>query len=169
VQLKWVAPFLFVTTLLAADRTDQRSHLPAELQNADPPRWAAWSQKEDKAIRAPPQQGDLDSMVNLFLLGTSFTKHPRIRVEDLSEASKNRTLRARVDDLVAGLGNPAGNERLVFLGGLLQSRGIDPGAPTRVFIYSNLQRVLQERKTLFRYRSTPASCPISQSTRPCAI
>jgi hypothetical protein len=159
-QLKWIAPFLFVTTLFAADRTftpyasakpildNQSGHLPAELQNADPAHWAAWSQKEDKAIRARLQQGDLDSMVNLLLLGTSFTKQPRIRVENITEASKSGLLRARVDDLVAGLGNPAGNERLVFLSGLLQSRGIEPGANTGVFVYSNLQRVLQERKEI---------------------
>jgi len=171
-QLKWVAPFLLVTTLFAADRTftpyasakpildDRRSHLPPELQNADPARWAAWSQKEDKAIRARLQQGDLDSMVNLLLLGTSFTKQPRIRVENLGEASKSGTLRARVDDLVAGLGNPAGNERLVFLSALLRSRAIDPGAATGVFIYSNLQRVLQERKALAE-RAADANPPTS--------
>ncbi len=171
-QVKWVAPFLFVTSLLAADRIftpwasakpildDQRSHLPPELQNADPTRWLAWSQKEDKAIRARLQQGDLDSMVNLLLLGTSFTKQPRIKVENLSEASKSGVLRTRVDDLVAGLGNPAGNERLVFLSSLLRSRAIDPGAPTGVFIYSNLQRVLQERKALAE-RAADANPPAS--------
>ena len=171
-QLKWVAPLLFVTTLLAADRTftpwaiakpildDQRSHLPAGLENVDEARWLAWSQKEDKAIRARLRQGDLDSLVNLLLLGTSFTKQPRIRVDSLTEASKSGLLRARVDDLVASLGNPAGNERLVFLSALLQSRGIDPGAPTGVFIYSNLQRVLQERKALAE-RAAGANPPTS--------
>jgi hypothetical protein len=171
-QLKWVAPFLFVTTLFAADRTftpyasarpildAQRSHLPAELQDADPARWATWSQKEDKAIRARLQQGDLDSMVNLLLLGTSFTKQPRIRVENITEASKSGVLRARVDDLVASLGNPAGNERLDFLSGVLQSRGIEPGASTGVFIYRNLQRVFQERKALAE-RAAGANPPAS--------
>ncbi len=174
-QLKWVAPFLFVLAAangFAADRIftpwasaqpildDQRSRLPPELQNADPARWAAWSQKEDKAIRARLQQGDLDSMVNLLLLGTSFTKQPRIRVEALGEASKSGALRSRVDDLVAGLGDPSGNERLVFLSGLLRSRGIEPGANTGVFIYSNLQRVLQERKALAE-RAAGANPPAS--------
>ena len=49
---------------------------------------AAWSQRQDKAIRARLQQGDLDSMVNLLLYGTSFTKQPRIKVEGFTEASK---------------------------------------------------------------------------------
>ena len=123
--------------------------LPAELRNPNEAKWSAWSQREDKAIRARLQQGDLDSMVNLLLYGTSFTKQPRIKVEGLTEASKAGTLRARVDDLVAGLRSPGDNERLVFLSGLLRSKGIDPSAPgeTGVFIYNNLQRVLQEMGT----------------------
>jgi SAM-dependent methyltransferase len=89
-------------------------------------------------------------MVNLLLYGTSFTKQPRIKVEAFTEASKAGILRARVDDLVAGLRNPGDNERLTFLSGLLRSQGIDPNSPgeTGVFIYNNLGRVLQEMETL---------------------
>jgi hypothetical protein len=148
-------------SVLAADRVftsyagvkpvlDQPSDLlPAELRNPNEAKWSAWSQREDQAIRARLQQGDLDSMVNLLLYGTSFTRQPRIKVEGLSEASKAGTLRARVDDLVAGLRSPGDNERLVFLNGLLRSHGIDPSSPgeTGVFIYNNLQRVLQEMGT----------------------
>jgi hypothetical protein len=124
--------------------------LPAELRNPNEAKWSAWSQRQDKAIRARLQQGDLDSMVNLLLYGTSFTSQPRIKVEGLAEASKAGTLRARVDDLVAGLRSPGDNERLVFLSGLLRSKGIDPSASseTGVFIYNNLQRVIQEMETL---------------------
>jgi len=128
----------------------QSGRLPAELQNPDAAKWNAWSQRQDQAIRARLEQGDLDSMVNLLLLGTSFTKHPRIRVENLTEASKSGALRARVDDLVGGLRSPGDNERLVFLSGLLRSKEIDPGAAgeTGVFVYKNLERVLQERRTI---------------------
>jgi hypothetical protein len=127
-----------------------RDRLPAVLKNADESRWTAWSQRQDKAIRARLQQGDLDSMVNLLLFGTSFTKQPRVRIENLSEASKAGTVRARADDLVAGLRNPGDNERLIFLSGLLRSKGIDPEVPGQagVFIYNNLRRVLEERKTI---------------------
>src|SRR3979409_2317657 len=55
--------------------------LPAELKNPTESKWNAWSQRQDKTIRARLQQGDLDSMVNLLLYGTSFTKQPRIKVE----------------------------------------------------------------------------------------
>jgi hypothetical protein len=124
--------------------------LPGDLTNPNEAKWSAWSQREDKAIRARLQQGDLDSMVNLLLYGTSFTKQPRIKVEAFTEASKAGILRARVDDLVAGLRNPGNNERLTFLNGFLRSQGIDPSSPgeTGVFIYKNLGRVLQEMDTL---------------------
>jgi hypothetical protein len=131
----------------------QRDHLPAELKNADEAKWTAWSRQQDKAIRARLRQGDLDSMVNLLLFGTSFTKQPRIRIEDIVEASRTGTLRARVDDLAAGLDHPGDNERLVFLNGLLRGQEIDPGTPegatkTGVFLYNNLERVLQEARTI---------------------
>src|SRR6202521_3102987 len=124
--------------------------LPAELRNPNEAKWSAWSQRQDKAIRARLQQGDLDSMVNLLLYGTSFTRQPRIKVEAFTEASKAGILRARVDDLVAGLRNPGDNERLTFLNGLLRSQGVDPSSPgeTGVFIYNNLGRVIQEIGTL---------------------
>jgi hypothetical protein len=128
----------------------QADRLPEGLRNPDEAKWSAWSQQQDQAIRARLEQGDLDSMVNLLLLGTSFTKRPRILVENITEASKSGALRTRVDDLVTGLGNPGDNQRLVFLSGLLRSRGIDPAAPgaAGVFLYKNLERVLQERRTI---------------------
>ena len=124
--------------------------LPPELRNPNEAKWRAWNQQQDKAIRARLQQGDLDSMVNLLLYGTSFTKQPRIRVEAFTEASKSGILRARVDDLVAGLRSPGDNERLIFLKALVRSQGVDPNSPgeTGVFLYNNLQRVLQEMATL---------------------
>src|SRR5215471_2782134 len=129
------------------DRTDV---LPADLKNPNEAKWKAWSQQQDKAIRARLQQGDLDSMVNLLLYGTSFTKQPRIKVENFTQASKAGIVRARVDDLVAGVRSPGDNERLVFLNSLLRSQGIDPNSPgeTGVFVYNNLARVLQEMETL---------------------
>jgi hypothetical protein len=151
-----------VLSVLAADRAfssyasvkpilDQPGNLlPAQLRNSTDAKWRAWSQREDKAIRARLRQGDLDSIVNLLLYGTSFTKQPRIKVEGLTEASKTGTLRARVNDLVEGLRSPGNNERLNFLNGLLRSQGIDPSEPgeTGVFIYNNLARVVQEMGTL---------------------
>jgi len=130
---------------------DQTSgQLPVDLRNPNEAKWTAWSRKEDEAIRARLDQGYLDSLVNLLLYGTSFTKQPRIKVESLTEASRSGLLRARVDDLIAGLRNPGDNERLSFLNALLRSNRIDPNSPgeTGVFVYNNLQRVIQEMQIL---------------------
>lgn len=130
-----------------------RGHLPAELNNPDQAKWIAWSRQQDKSIRARLEQGDLDSMINLLLYGTSFTAQPRIRMENLTEASKSGLLKARVDDLVAGLRSPGANERLIFLSALLRNRGMDPATAagaqsTGVFILSNLQRVIGQTRAI---------------------
>jgi hypothetical protein len=160
-----VFPLIFVVAvgILAADRASTPSYasvkpvldqpgdlLPAQLRNPNEVKWRTWRQQQDKAIRARLQQGDLDSMVNLLLYGTSFTKQPRIKVENFTQASKAGIVRARLDDLVAGLRSPGDNERLIFLNSLLRSQGIDPNSPgeTGVFLYKNLARVLQEMETL---------------------
>jgi SAM-dependent methyltransferase len=144
-------PYASVKPLL----NEERDGLPAELRNADEAKWIAWTRRQDLSIRARLQQGDLDSMVNLLLFGTSFTSQPRISMqgEGIAQASKSGVLRARVDDLVAGVGSPGNNERLTFLQRLLRSQGIDPGTAdgprqTGVFILQNLQRVVQERRVL---------------------
>lgn len=134
---------------------------PAELRNANEPAWLAWAARRDNEIRARLQQGDLDSMVNLLLYGTSFTTQPRISMqgEGIAQASKSGVLRARVDDLVAGLGSPGQNERLQFLDRILRTQGIDPSGDPRAtgaFILRNLQRVVEERIALAR-SSAPKS------------
>jgi len=128
----------------------QRESAPAEIRNGDEARWNAWRQKQDKAIRARLRQGDLDSMVNLLLFGTSFTRQPRIRVENLAEASKRGALRGRVDDLTAGLRDPRGNERLIYVRSLVLGEGVDPDDPgaAGAFIYKQLLRVMKERTAL---------------------
>jgi hypothetical protein len=129
-----------------------REQLPEGLRGAGEAKWLTWSRQRDKAIRARLQQGDLDSMVNLLLLGTSFTKQPRVRMEALDAASRNGILRARVDDLVAGLRQPGDNERLLFLQRLTRAEGIDPedsnGGDAGRFLYRNLLRVARERRAL---------------------
>ena len=148
-----VKPVLDAAQDAAAQDAAARDRLPADLKNPDQAKWTAWSRRQDQAIRARLEQGDLDSMVNLLLLGASFTKQPRVRMENLAEASKSGLLRARVDDLVAGLRNPGDNDRLVFLRDLLQRSGIDAGTSdgqqkAGVFLLGNVQRVAQERRTI---------------------
>jgi SAM-dependent methyltransferase len=139
-----LAPFSDVKPVLDAlpDR------LPAALRNSDEASWNAWSRRQDTEIRARLEQGDVDSMINLLLFGTSFTKRPRIQLESLAEASKSGLLRSRVDDLLQGLRTPGDNERLVFLRNMVKRQGLDPDSDdgkAGLFVYQNLQRVLQEQ------------------------
>jgi hypothetical protein len=168
-----------VFSVLAADRVftsyasvkpvleAQRDRLPAELKNPDEAKWTAWTRQQDRSIRTRLEQGDLDSMVNLLLFGTSFTKQPRIRMESLTEASKAGILKARVDDLVVGLRDPGDNERLEFLSALLRAKGMNPGTTdgahdTGVFVLTNLQRVVQEAQT-FAQRAEKAAASMSRT------
>jgi hypothetical protein len=77
--------------------------LPAELKNVDEAKWVDWGRREDSSIRARLRRGDLDSIVNLLLYGTSFDQAARISMEGagIAEASKGGVLGGRVDDLVA--------------------------------------------------------------------
>jgi SAM-dependent methyltransferase len=139
------ASFAEIKTVLEA----QRAHLPPELANPDAAKWSAWARKQDSAIRARLDQGDLDSMANLLLLGASFTKQPRVTVANLTEATRSGVLRARVDDMVAGIRKPGGNERLVFVRGLLERHNVDPQSPAAgQFLYDNLLRTLKEQRDL---------------------
>lgn len=119
---------------------------PAELKSADVQTFDAWIRERDASIRARLAQGELDSLVNMLLFGTSFTKQPRMTIENLAEESRGGLLRARLDDLLKGLASPGANERLVILGNVLAAKGYPPADPKMgSFILENLQRSLQEK------------------------
>lgn len=119
---------------------------PPELKSADLRAFAQWARDKDISIRARLDQGELDSMVNLLLFGTSFTKQPRMSVQNLAEESRSGLLRSRLNDFLTGLAAPGTNERLIILKDLLLAKGHQPGNPaTGTFILENLQRSLKEK------------------------
>ena len=133
--------------------------LPAELENVDEAAWLAWCRREDKAIRARLQQGDLDSMVNLLLYGTSFTKQPRISMEGegLTEASK-AGISARPRGRSGGGSAQSRRQRAPHLSPAASAKSGNQYGPsgnpkqTGVFILQNLQRVVQETEDAGRAR-----------------
>jgi len=111
-----------------------RSALPAELAAAPPTQldaaWTAWVPRHDREIRARLEQGDEDSIVNLWLYGTSFTKRPRVTASDMARsgggATAEQIIQGRLDDLIDGVAVPGANDRLQFVRETLSRHGIDP-------------------------------------------
>lgn len=113
-----------------------QAHLPAALKPAAPAaREAAfreWSGAQDSAIRGRVARGDEDSLVNLWLFGTSFTDLPPARPRDVAVSGDGATLAqvadGRLTDLLRGLASPGANDRLRWAAEFFRSRGIDPAA-----------------------------------------
>src|SRR5258705_2242820 len=99
---------------------DLRSKTPAEIEGL----WPGWIAREDAAIRTRVQAGDDDSIINLLLYGTTFTRQPRISERELARVvvrqrvTKATTfvpspaLNGRIEDFISTLSMPAGNERM---------------------------------------------------------
>lgn len=126
-----------------------------------PKDWPAWVAKRDGEIRARLAQGDEDSLVHLWLYGTSFTRHPRATAEHLARLADPVKAEAllidRLEDFVAAIASPAvtRNERLQFARAFLASKGIDvTTAPGRLNALEHLvkarERVVAENAALRR-------------------
>lgn len=90
--------------------------------------WPEWIRSRDAEIRARLALGDEDSLVNLLLFGTSFTKQRRVTPEEIARMAQPETgglpaaqssqlyqvLQARADDLIRGFDSPGNNDRLLF-------------------------------------------------------
>ena len=127
-----------------------RAKTPAELEAG----WPDWVSRRDAAIRARVESGDEDSIINLLLFGTTFTKQPRITEHELAglvvrAAGTNSAvflpsplLRARIGDFVAAVASPGTNERLQFAREVLRRHGF---TPTTEAGRNQMRRYLEER------------------------
>lgn len=143
-------PFVDARPLLDAVRSDL---LPFEFRDRatiDIARvWDGWVAGRDAQIRRRLERGDDDSVVNLLLFGSSFTRQPRVTAREiLSLASQDRVaeliqrpfVQRRIADLVAGAAAPGDNERLRFVARVMVRSGIDP----RRYLEAELRRILAE-------------------------
>lgn len=142
-----------------------REILPAELKAASAESasiWPAWIKKHDAEIRARLERGEEDTLVNLLLFGTSYTKRPRLTFAEIENLARKQTsdntptplllaLQARADDLVRAAASPGNNERLIFANQVLTKRkGFDLTSPegrllARQYLLASLARVLNEQ------------------------
>ena len=162
-------PYLDARPVLDAHSSDLPAGLKgktaADLESA----WPEWVTGRDAEIRARLAQGDEDSVVNLWLYGTTFTTLPRATEQEMASL-KNRDaaeelLLRRLDDLVDGLAVPGTNERLQFARQLLDRQGINPSTEdgkqqARVYLVKVRERVIAE---LARYRRAAESARRSGS------
>jgi SAM-dependent methyltransferase len=140
--------------------------LPPELAKLDAQQlraaWPGWVRGHDAEVRARLARGDLDSLANLTMFGTSFTRQPRFTPEYLAqvrsahpgdpEASAkalDTTLKTRAADLAHALAAPGSNERLRFMRGVLAGQGLSAvSAAGRVrveeYLLANVARVREE-------------------------
>jgi SAM-dependent methyltransferase len=90
-------------------------------------RWPSWVERHDRDVRARLARGDEDSLVNLWLYGTSFTSAaPAIARDAGRRADVEDLARTRLEDFLAAVSAPEANERLQFARRVLSSRGTDP-------------------------------------------
>ena len=151
-ETKLQIPYADARPILEALRPNLPSELatttPAELESA----WPGWVSRRDVEIRRRLEQGDEDSLFNLLLFGTSFTRLPRALNDSSKIGGRQRgaeIVRGRIADMVAGIASPGANERLLFARELIVRHGIDPATPpgkeqVRLYLLGIMKRVVGE-------------------------
>ena len=146
--------------------------LSPELKTQDekqmPSLWAEWVKKSDQDIRTRLAQGDEDSLVNLLLFGTSFTKQPRMTPRQIEEINKqagnpasageriSEIMQGRLGDFMLVLSKPGKEERITFAQEFLSSRHgfrlntADGQRGAKELLVRALARVLQESESYAR-------------------
>ncbi|HXZ80755.1 MAG TPA: class I SAM-dependent methyltransferase [Terriglobales bacterium] len=137
---------------------DVEKAIPPELRDQDPKRlqalWPQWVKARDAETRRRLATGCQDSLVNLLLFGTSYTRQPRLTPDRLwalreNPETRNALLQGRIHDLVVALNRPQNNERLQFMRRFLEAKGYgfqNPANQIRVaeYLVSSFKRMLSD-------------------------
>ncbi len=121
--------------------------------------WPGWIRGRDAEIRARLALGDQDSLVNLLLFGTSYTKQLRVSPDEIARIAAtgqgsglrsdlSQVIQSRADDLIQGMDAPGNNERLAFARRLVVDKAFDPHAgraKLKEFLLAGIVRVLNEQ------------------------
>jgi len=125
--------------------------------------WPAWIRSHDIATRERLARGDEDSIVNLWLFGTTFTSLPRVTREDVAASGRMMSaedlLLGRLRNLLAGITHPKDNERLSFARAVVMAHSIDLATAhgqekARDYLIGLRERVLRANQ---EYQETVAS------------
>ena len=122
--------------------------LTAFSRTEDAAAWDAWIRTQDREVRARVERGVEDSISNLVIYGTSFTRLPRLEAPEAAVTSAGELVesaRARVHAATAALAHPEGNERLQFAHDFLARRGLEQRG-IEAFLAANLTRFAMEQR-----------------------
>ncbi|HTK94135.1 MAG TPA: class I SAM-dependent methyltransferase [Terriglobales bacterium] len=141
--------------------------LPQDLAGKKPQQlmemWPDWVRAQDKDVRERLAKGDEDSLVNLLLFGTSFTREPRVAAEffeklralgdpQKAQAELQRVIVGRGRDLVLAMAAPQRNERVDFMRRLVMAKGMNFATPqdkqkVALYLMQSYERARQEFST----------------------
>jgi hypothetical protein len=142
-------PFADAQSIVAAMRGELPAGLAGRSEAEIAASWEAWSRARDAEIRTRLARGDEDSVVHLWLFGTSFTSHARATETELASIGRVRSaalVQRRLDDLIAGLQSPGDNDRLLMARQVLERAGIDLTVPDgRVTAARHLEQLRQRQ------------------------
>lgn len=127
---------------------DVEEILAAFNRTEDSAAWDRWIRAEDREVRGRIERGVEDSISNLVLYGTSFTKLARLESPEAALAGNGELIepaRSRVHEAAAALLHPGSNERLKFAREYLARRGVPP-AEFEAVLGGNLKRFAAEQR-----------------------
>jgi hypothetical protein len=123
--------------------------------------WSAWVKQRAAQIRTRLAKGDEDSVVNLLLYGTGFTRWPRATPDAIAASADgarlDRVMEGRVADLATAIEVPGNDERLQFVREIVERHGVDVDArsreATRRYLIELRSRMLSENERYLQRRA----------------
>jgi hypothetical protein len=133
-------------------------------------KWSAWLKHRDADIRVRIATGDEDSVVNLMLYGTRFTRWPRATPGAVAASPAHaplvQVMDGRATDLATAIESPVADERLRLVRQIVERRGIDVGAAsreaTRRYLIELRSRVLAQNERYTRRLAVAGTADPSQ-------
>jgi hypothetical protein len=116
VPISYVDARVVLEALAANLPPDLRGRSASDIESS----WSRWVERRRADVRTRLARGDDDSIVNLWMYGTRFTRHPT------AAGGGDAVLQPRLDDFLAALAAPGADERLQFAAAVVRSRGLDP-------------------------------------------
>jgi hypothetical protein len=146
---------------------EARETLAAFGRTEDASSWDDWVRAQDREVRARVERGVEDSISNLILYGTSFTRLPRLDSPEAAVTSSGdvtEAARARLRAAATAMAQPDANERLRFAREYLARRGVLP-KDVEASLAANLTRFAVEQREYQEKLGSAGASGDAQETR----